>query len=359
MSPPAARAELLYVPEHGAPEAQTDDLAFPDKRSTARGLGILAVHGAIYLATLFGALAPLPLWANIIFALGNGVMIALLFIIAHDGAHGAFVPGRKMNIWIARFAFIPCVHAASLWCTIHNKLHHGYTNLKGMDGVWEPMSKAEYDAASLPRRILERIFRGPLGPFVYYYWAFWPHMTLLPLGKAVRMNWPRHLSDSVFAISGFAVTITLIVAAGEWLTPERPLWLVLLVGWVIPYTVWNYLMAFTTYLNHTHPAIVWFDDMAMWRRHHPNLLDTANVRMPFPLNRIALYDKVMSHTAHHVQTTAPVYALPDMQAGLNSRFTSLVDYKFSIREYFRILRVCKLYDFERRCWVNFRGVPTS
>ena len=34
----------------------------------------------------------------------------------------------------------------------------------------------------------------------------------------------------------------------------------LLVAWVIPYTVWNYLMAFTTYLNHTHPKIAWFDD---------------------------------------------------------------------------------------------------
>jgi omega-6 fatty acid desaturase (delta-12 desaturase) len=356
--PQTALAERLSLPEH-KPEAQVDDLTFPDKRSAARGLATLGVHFGLYFATLAGALAPLPLWANIVFALANGVLIALLFIIAHDGAHGAFVPGRKMNLWIARFAFIPCVHAVSLWCTVHNKLHHNYTNLKGRDGVWEPMSKAEYDAASWPRRMLERVFRGPFGPFVYYYYAFWPHQTFLPLAGPVRMNWPRHLSDSVFAISGFAVTLVVILTAGEVLTPDRPAWLVLLVGWVIPYTVWNYLMAFTTYLNHTHPAIVWFDDMAMWRRHHPNLLDSANVRMPFPLNRIALYDKVMSHTAHHVQTTTPVYALPDAQSGLNARYTSLVDYKLSVREYFRILRVCKLFDFERRCWTDFRGVPTS
>lgn len=340
------------------PESRIDDLAYPDKRSAARGLSIFAAHFTLYGVTLFGAVAPLPLWANVLFALANGVLIALLFIVGHDGAHGAFVPGRKMNLWIARFAFIPCVHAVSLWCTIHNKLHHGYTNLKGRDGVWEPMSKAQYDAASWPRRMLERVFRGPFGPFVYYYWAFWPHLVLLPLGRAVRMNWPRHLSDSVFAVSGFAVTLTVVIALGEWLTPERSTWLVLLVGWFIPYTVWNYLMAFTTYLNHTHPNIVWFDDMAMWRRHHPNLLDTANVRMPFPLNKIKLYDDVMAHTAHHIQTRTPVYSLQDAQAGLSGRFTSLVDYTLSVREYFRIMRICKLFDFERRCWTDFDGVPT-
>ena len=133
----------------------------------------------------------------------------------------------------------------------------------------------------------------------------------------------------------------------------------LAVGWVIPYSMWNYLMAFTTYLNHTHPSIVWFDDEAMWRRFHPNLKDTANVRMPFPLNRIPLYDDVMAHTAHHVQTNVPVYALPDAQADLNARYGELVDYKLSVREYLRIVRVCKLFDFQRMCWTDFDGVPTD
>jgi omega-6 fatty acid desaturase (delta-12 desaturase) len=354
--PNAAAAERLPLSRAAS---QADDLAFPDRRSAARGLWILGAHASLYLTTLAGALAPLPLWVNILSGIANGVLIALLFIIAHDAAHGAFVPGRKMNLWIARFAFIPCVHAVSLWCTIHNKLHHGYTNLKGRAGVWEPMSKAEYDRASAPRRLLERVLRGPFGPFIYYYVAFWPHKTLAPLARAVRMNWPRHLFDSVFAFTGFGVTITAIVAAGALFTPDRPQWLVLVIAWAIPYTVWNYLMSFTIYLNHTHPSIVWFDDMAMWRRHHPNLLDTTSVRMPFPLNKIRLYDDVMAHAAHHVQTTTPVYALQDAQAALNSRFTSLVNYDFTWREYFRILRVCKLYDFERRCWTDFDGIPTS
>ena len=122
----------LRAPKAPRPDvgAETAVLTIPDRRSTARGLAILAVHYALYLATLAGALAPLPLALNFVSALANGVFIALLFIIAHDGAHGSFVPGRRFNRAIARFAFIPCAHSLSLWRVIHNKRHHGRTNLK-------------------------------------------------------------------------------------------------------------------------------------------------------------------------------------------------------------------------------------
>jgi omega-6 fatty acid desaturase (delta-12 desaturase) len=33
--------------------------------------------------------------------------------------------------------------------------------------------------------------------------------------------------------------------------------------------------------------------------------------------------------------------------------------KFSWRWYFDTARRCKLYDFQRRCWTDFSGLPTS
>ena len=86
-----------------------------------------------------------------------------------------------------------------------------------------------------------------------------------------------------------------MTAAGKTLVPERPLWLILLAGWAVPFAVWNYLMAFTTYLNHTHPAIAWFDDEKTWARFRGNLMDTANVLMPVDI--APLYTKVMAHPA--------------------------------------------------------------
>jgi omega-6 fatty acid desaturase (delta-12 desaturase) len=279
-----------------------------------------------------------------------------LFIIGHDGAHGAFVPEKKLNLWIARFAFVPCAHSVSLWRVIHNKLHHGRTNLKGVDGVWAPMSKAEYDAASPWRRLLERIYRGPFGPVIYYYGEFWIHRVLLPLAPEVRGRWKHHLPDSIFVVAALVLTWTGILIAGSALAPERPLWLLFLMGWAVPFAVWNYLMAFTTYLNHTHPAIGWFDDEAVWSRYQGNLIDTAYARMP--INIAPLYTKVMAHTAHHHHTGTPVYALPEAQAELRNSYGQLIEYTLTLSAYKKIYRACKLFDFERMCWTDFDGVPS-
>jgi omega-6 fatty acid desaturase (delta-12 desaturase) len=328
-----------------------------ERRSLRTGLNVFGIHSVLYLATLLGALAPLPLALNVAFAVANGVFIALLFIIGHDAGHGSFVPGRSWNLWFSRIAFIPCVHSASLWRVIHNKHHHGRTNLKGVDGVWAPMSVEDYKAAHPLRRMLERIYRSAAGPLIYYYIAFWIHRVLLPLAPEVRGAWKRHAPDSAFALAGFMFTLSAIMVAGKSLTPDRPLWLLLAVGWVIPFAVWNYLMAFTTYLNHTHPAIPWFRDEASWRTYRRVLTDTASVKMPVDL--VPLYTKVMAHTVHHVQQGVPVYALPEAEAELKKGYRGLLEYTLAFGTYKAITKSCKLFDFERMCWTDFNGVPTA
>jgi len=332
------------------------DKAQYDVRSTRTGLLLFASHYVIYFLTLAGALMPLGLAINLLCALGNGVFIALLFILGHDAAHGSLVPSQSLNRWLARLAFVPCAHATSLWRTIHHHGHHARTNLKGCDTVWAPMSKAEYDAATKPRQWLERIYRGPFGPLIYYYCEFWPHRMLLPLAPEVNKHWKRHLPDCLFALSGLCLTLGGIVAAGHLLSPDRSSWLTLLIAWVFPFAIWNYLMGFTTYLNHTHPAIMWFDDAQLWKRLQNGAADTAFVRMP--INLIPVYTQVMAHTAHHMQTTTPVYHLLEAQKELAEAGIPHVSYTLTFSAYRKIYRACKLFDFDRMCWTDFDGTPT-
>ncbi|HWY15733.1 MAG TPA: fatty acid desaturase [Rhizomicrobium sp.] len=328
-----------------------------DPRSLERGLGIFAVHLLLYLATLVGAVSSFPLPVNILFAVANGVFIALLFIVGHDGNHGSLVPQRAWNLWLARFAFIPCAHSASLWRQTHNE-HHRRTNLKGVDRVWAPMSKAEYDAASPLRRAIERLYRGPFGPLFYYYGEFWPHRMLLPLSPETRTEWKRHVPDCLFALTGLAVTLLAIGTMGAALAPARPLWLTLVTGWAIPFAVWNYIFAVTIYLNHTHPSIPWFRDENGWSFHRGNVLSTVHMTMPRYL--LPLYSDVLAHTAHHTDISLPVYALVPAQAKLKSTFGADVqEYPLSIVEYRKTYTACKLFDFDRMCWTDFDGVATA
>ena len=329
-----------------------------DQRSLRRGLEIFVVHFLLYFATLAGAVANFPLALNILFAVANGIFIALLFIIGHDGNHGSFVPRRSWNIWLARLAFVPCVHAASLWRRTHNEMHHRRTNLKGVDHVWAPMSKDEYDASSPFRRWLERVYRGPIGPLIYYYREFWLYRLILPLAPEARADWKRHLPDSAFVLAGFVLTLTAIGALGAELAPVRPLWLTLLTGWVIPFATWNYVMGLTIYLNHTHPSIPWFRDERMWTFHRGNVLGTVHVKLPRWL--LPLYSDALAHTAHHADVSLPVYALPAAQASLKGAFgPAMQEYELSWAEYRKICDTCKLFDFDRMCWTDFDGRPTS
>lgn len=328
-----------------------------DPRSLGRGLGLFAVHAALYFATLVAAIANFPLPVNLLFAVANGLFIALLFIIGHDGCHGSYVPQRRWNLWLARLAFIPCVHSASLWRRTHNDGHHYRTNLKGVDAVWAPMSKREYDAAPLFRRWLERLYRGPLGPLVYYWGEFWLYRLVFPLAPDVRAEWKRHLPDTLLVLTGFALTLIAIGVFGAHLAPGRSLWLTFVTGWAIPFAVWNYVMALTIYLNHTHPNIPWFSDERRWTFHRANVLGTAHVRLPRWL--APLYSDALAHTAHHANVALPVYALPPAQAKLKTAFGAGVqDYALSFAQYRRIYTACKLFDFERMCWTDFDGTPT-
>src|SRR5579871_1846413 len=300
-----------------------------DPRSLGRGLAIFAVHAALYLTTLTGAIANFDLPVNILFGAANGVFIALLFIIGHDANHGSFVPNPGWNRWFARVTYIPCVHAASLWRRTHNEMHHQRTNLKGVDHVWAPMSKSEYDATSPFRRWLERVYRGPFGPLIYYYGEFWLYRLVLPLAPEIRAQWKKHWPDSLLVVAGFLATLAAIGFLGSELAPQRSLWLTYATGWILPFAVWNYLMGLTIYLNHTHPAIPWFRDEQLWSFHAGNVLGTTHVKLP---RRLApLYSDALSHTAHHADVRLPVYALPEAQAELERTFANNVqEYDFSL-----------------------------
>ncbi len=328
-------------------------------KSPLPGIAIFAVHYLLYFGTLLGAVANIPFAMNIVFGVANGLFIALLFIIGHDGCHGSFVPQQGWNRWIARLAFVPCVHSTSLWRRTHNELHHYRTNLKGIDRVWAPMTKAEYDAASPFRRWIERVYRSPLGPLVYYYGEFWLYRMLLPIAPETRANWKHHVADSLFAIAGFALTMVAIGVLGAALAPARPVWLTYLTGWIVPFAVWNYVMGLTIYLNHTHPSVPWFRDHESWSFHRGNILSTPRVKIPFEF-LLPLYSDALAHTAHHADMSLPVYALSAAQSDLKHRFgEDIREYTLSFAEYRRICSACKLFDFDTMCWTDFDGNPTS
>jgi omega-6 fatty acid desaturase (delta-12 desaturase) len=68
----------------------------------------------------------------------------------------------------------------------------------------------------------------------------------------------------------------------------------------------------------------------------------------------------MEHTAHHMLPTIPIYRLHGAQEKLLARFgTDVVRFTLTGGRFRKINRACKLYDFERKCWTDFDGTPTT
>ena len=327
------------------------------RRSTATALAVFAVEYTALLLLTGLAVARLPVALNLLFAVLAGLAIGVVFTIGHDACHQAFTPHRRLNDWLARLALVPSAHAASLWVLGHNRIHHRYTNLRGADYVWEPLSPAEYRAASPLRRWFYRLCRSRAGALPYYFVEMWWKKNFLPIAPEARREWRLHVFDSAFVVVAWAAFATAIAYAGLVLAPDRPIWQSLAVGWLVPFLVWNWLMGWIIFVHHTHPEVQWFADPQEWSRHGSQILGTVHARLPQPLDFVS--NNIMEHNAHHAAPGIPLYHLRRAQSRLREAYPQVRYVYLTPAAYARAVDACKLFDPVRRCWTGFDGKPTG
>jgi|TARA_R110001592_G_scaffold332242_1_gene615514 omega-6 fatty acid desaturase (delta-12 desaturase) len=340
----------------------TTEIQSARKSSYIWGFGFLFFDGFIYLAALYGAMISRNWWESIVYAVIAGFCTSGLLIIAHDACHQSLTPHRKLNRIIGTIAFLPALHAYSLWRHGHNFMHHLHTNQRGLDYVWEPLSLSEFRQLSGWGRIRYRFFRSYPGHYFYYVCEIWWKRRLIPrkryLGKlkleywidsGLVICWIIGLSTSLILIRSMNLGVS-ATAATEW-----PFAIGL--GLVMPFMIGEMLMSNTEYMHHTHPRVHWYRTPVTndWSTHQAQV--SVHVRYPKPLDWLVHW--IMDHTAHHIQPTIPLYQLENAQQLIDHRVKEVVSYQFSFRELWSIMRMCKLYDDEVGCWTDFKGNPTS
>ena len=346
-SPPSAIPHRKVIREWMAPITA---------RSTPWALTLVAFDTVLFAASLVATVLVRPAWLQLLFALFTGFVIGRLFILGHDACHQSFTDHRRLNRWLGRFVFLPSLTPYSLWDVGHNVVHHGYTNLKGFDFVWQPHTLAEYRALSPARRVLERVYRSGWAPWLYYLVEIWWTKMLFPNKRAMPTRRAIFWKDGLLVTGFAAVWITGLVAAAA-ATDQSALWLVT-VGFVVPFVFWNGMIGFVVYVHHTHPQIDWYEDKASWAAAQPFVSTT--VHLTFKTMMGAALHHIMEHTAHHVDMSVPLYRLKRAQKLLEERMPGLIVIQpFSWRWYFDTARRCKLYDHAARCWTDYRGRPTS
>ena len=326
------------------------------ERNTLRPLLMLVLDYSLWIALLCGVVFARAMWLKALCGLTAGFVMGRLFIIGHDACHQSLTPHRSLNRWLGRIAFLATLTPYSVWDVGHNVVHHGFTNLKGVDFVWEPLTDAEFQALSPTKRFMHRLYRSGWAPGLYYMIEIWWNRMMFPRASSIGASREIFMKDSWLATVFGAIWLAVLAFAAE--ATDQSVLSLWLWGFVVPMQFWFAMIGFVVYVHHTHRKISWHEDKATWSKAQPFVSTTVHLTFPFKMG--AMMHHIMEHTAHHVDMSIPLYRLEAAQEKLEELLPGrIVVQRFSWAWYFETARACKLFDFKRKCWTDFEGHSTS
>ena len=323
------------------------------RRQIALPVAIFLGVTVLYLGIEFVTLA-VPSPFGFLLAPLCGVVIGMLFIVGHDACHNSLTASFWLNQVIGRLAFMPSLHSFSLWDLGHNQMHHGYNNVRGSDRIWEPMSPEDYRTAGATRRAMYRFYHSPAGVPFYYMIELWARYASWSIPDVYRDVKPVYAFDTPLVLLFIATQVWAVITVGAIF--GHGVVLSLLVGFIIPFLVWNGFMSLIIFLHHTHPMVRWYRSIPAWRAARGVIGGAAHVQFVWPFKTILL--SIMEHNAHHAAPGVPLYNLPRMQKAMEANEDILV-WPFTWRGFARVCRRCKLYDYDLDRWVTFEEAESN
>jgi len=327
------------------------------QQRTAVALGLFVAAILVYLACFVATTLLEPWWARVITCLALGPLVAFLFRIAHDAGHGSHAQSRFLNRIIGHVAIMPSYHPYRVWRHYHNATHHAFTNLRGRDYIWVPLSYAEYCELSPLRRYAERTYRSVKGVGIYYLVEIWLRQMMLARGPVLR---DRSYVRDWLVMLGFALGQMAAIVALTVLHQQFSLTAVLfniVLAMVIPFLVFTWLVGYVSFLNHTHPRVPWFANAAEWSFRTGQV--RCSVRMAVPLWLVFFITDLGLHAAHHIEPRIPIWKLGKAQRHFAAALRDAVFERWSIPVQAAIFARCKLYDYKSHRWLDFAGRPTT
>jgi len=278
----------------------------------------------------------------------SGVATAMMFVWAHDAAHGSLFKSSKVAEILGTIVMLPSLNIYRMWAYGHNKVHHGFTSFSPIDWIWRPLTPKQYQDLSTFQRSLYRVERHFLTcAFHYLRRIWWAEMLRFNPGKDKKHR--RYYRNGKYLVLMYAISASMLAyyfAGGI---------IGIISAVILPFIVFNYFIAMIVYLHHTHPDIPFFDLKKEWSR-SVSILYCSTIIHCSKLSRLLLHN-IMTHIPHHLDIRIPFYHLPKAYEALKKEYGNCFhEYRFTWNEVRKIFKQCKLYDFETNVWMTFKEV---
>jgi omega-6 fatty acid desaturase (delta-12 desaturase) len=284
----------------------------------------------------YAALAVHPLLAIPPGLVAVGLLVRV-FIMAHDCAHGSFLPSRRWNDRVGRVCALITLTPYAAWRHAH-VLHHaqvGNLDERGTGDIWT-LTIREYRTSSSLRKVCYRVFRSPIvlfvvGPILYF--AVWQRIP--PLARARRVE-----RNSILATNAAMLALLLPLALVFDLGPAMLFHLTLL-------TAASSIGAWLFYVQHQFEDTYWADGKG-WEFEVAALKGSSYYRLPRVLQWFS--GNIGFHHVHHYSSRIPNYNLERAHSSVPA-FQDCPTLGF-----WRSLRTVRLtlWDEEARRLVSFR-----
>jgi omega-6 fatty acid desaturase (delta-12 desaturase) len=259
-----------------------------------------------------------------------------IFILFHDCCHGSFFASRRANTILGYVSGIVTFTPFDDWRYAHN-IHHataGDLDRRGVGDIWT-MTKEEYLAAPLRKRLAYRIYRNPFvlfGPGAALLFLFIQRFSTKGAGKRER--------NSV-VLTNLALLVVIAVASltigfQTYVLIQLP---IILIGGT--FGLWLF------YVQHQFGNVYWARH-DVWDPLRVALEGSSYYKLPKILQWFT--GNISLHHIHHVRPNIPNYNLQQCYDDIPA-FHAVTPR--TIRTSFRSLRL-GLYDEKQKKMISFR-----
>jgi acyl-lipid omega-6 desaturase (Delta-12 desaturase) len=265
--------------------------------SLRRSLVDLATSVVPYLAltVLMYACLDVSVWITLALAIPSAGFLLRTFIVFHDCTHGSFMPTKRGNRWVGRFAGLLVFQPFANWGHNH-AVHHGTAGDLDRRGTGDVMTLtvAEYESRSWAGRLGYRLFRNPLVMFgVGPIWSLMIGPRIWSSKQRVRQRNSILLTNLALAVVVGA--IVWLVGFQAWLLVQMPV--VVLAGTL---GVWMF------YVQHQFEDAYW-ERSENWSYSDAALQGSSYLRLPKVLQFFT--GNIGLHHVHHLSAKIPNYNL--------------------------------------------------